>query len=177
MKHILFFALKDDLLPILKFVEARNNLQYLHAGQFPDRITQRFLSGTDIPNLGYANVESSVNCSTYLVADRGENINWEAVKRTNGEQWFIVDQLHNPDTVTFTAAGVWKENVVLHGRIATASASVESQRLMKDFNSAVKKNFKKVKAFWVGPSAYKLFEEGKRLTGAEQSPVEYDLRT
>jgi hypothetical protein len=46
---------------------------------------------------------------------------------------------------------------------------------MKRFNSAVKKTFTKVKAFYVGPKALELLERGMRLTISAQSPREFDL--
>jgi hypothetical protein len=46
---------------------------------------------------------------------------------------------------------------------------------MKRIQAAVKKTFSKVKAFYVGPKALALLENGKRLAGAVQSPREFDL--
>jgi hypothetical protein len=86
-----------------------------------------------------------------------------------------VDQLRNPDSVTFTPAGIWDDDVILHGRVATASDSEASQALMRRFHVAIKKGFAKVKAFYVGPQAMELLKAGKRLTIAAQSPREFDL--
>jgi len=46
------------------------------------------------------------------------------------------------------------EDIVLHGRVGTASETPASQELMKRFHSVIKKNFTKVKAFFVGPAAW-----------------------
>jgi hypothetical protein len=48
---------------------------------------------------------------------------------------------------------------------------------MKRFNAEIRKEFSKVKAFWVGPNALTLLNAGKRLTDASQSPREFDLTT
>jgi hypothetical protein len=77
--------------------------------------------------------------------------------------------------VEFKPGGIWNEDVLLHGRIATASESQISQALMKRFQSAAKKTFSKVKAFYVGPKALVLLDSGKRLTISAQSPREFDL--
>jgi hypothetical protein len=175
MKHVLFFALKDDLLPMLELVESKGALNYARIGNFASREIKDgigvFKTGIGIPNLGKANADSAVACETFLVCERGTSVNLRTVQ---GER-VCVDQLANPDSVEFTPGGMWNQDVVLNGRIATASESPISQALMKRFRAAVKKTFSKVKAFYVGPKALVLLESGKRLAGAVQSPREFDL--
>lgn len=175
MKHIHFFALKKDILPILEMAEHAYSLKYVRAGQFSDPKQNSFFNGNDIPNLGIANADSAINCESYLVVERDTHINMRVIKHVDGSERFSVDQLLNPDSVTFTAAGVWGDAVVLNGRVATTSDSEKSQKLMKLFSSAFRKRFKKVKAYWVGPNAQMLLEAGTRLTIAVQSPSHFDL--
>jgi hypothetical protein len=47
---------------------------------------------------------------------------------------------------------------------------------MRRFESAFKKHFVKIGAYWVGPSAKRALDSGTRLTIAEQSAPEFDLR-
>jgi hypothetical protein len=89
---------------------------------------------------------------------------------------FVMDQLVNPDTIEFTPAGMWNEEIVLHGRVATASDTPGSKELMKHFRSALKKHFVKVNAFYVGTSALQLLKQGKRLTLSLQTPRAFDLK-
>jgi hypothetical protein len=70
---------------------------------------------------------------------------------------------------------MWNEEILLAGRVGTASNSEESQKLMKRFHSAIKRRFIKVKAYWVGHGALELLRSGNRLTIAEQSPREFDF--
>ena len=174
MKQIHFFALADDLLPVLEIVEQGGLLKYVPMGQFPNDGYQKFAVGSQIPNLGRANTDSASSCQAYLVAESETAINVRPVV-VAGVQRYVVDQLLNPNTVTFTPAGLWTQNIVLNGRVATVSDSMEAQQLMRRFNSAFKKQFRKVKAFLVGPGAYALLGAGKRLTASAQSPGEYDL--
>ena len=178
MKQIHFFALKDDLLAMLELVESEGSLKYTPMGNFPkDEIKDGlsvFGTGAGIPNLGKATAESAAACEAFLVSEPKTPINLEAVDASTGKR-ICVDQLVNPDTVTFTPGGVWNEDVVLNGRIATASDSQISQALMKRFHAAVKKAFSKVRAFYVGPKALVMLHSGKRLAGAVQSPREFDL--
>src|SRR5262245_19610778 len=175
MKHVLFFAVKDDLLPVLELIEGKGALKYARMGNFASHLIKdgigAFDTGAGIPNLGRASADSAAACEAFLICERGTPIKLRPVQ---GER-VCVDQLANPDSVEFKPGGMWTEDVVLHGRVATASDSEISKALMKRFQAAVKKIFSKVKAFYVGPKALALLEGGKRLTISAQSPREFDL--
>jgi len=113
--------------------------------------------------------ELDVNQTAFVVDER-------PLMALIGVDRFAIDQLDNPDTITFTPGGVWKEDILLHGGIGTASQSKTSEALMKRFRTIVKKAFVKVQAFYVGPQAFELLRRGKRLTISAQSPQEFDLR-
>ena len=178
MKLIPFFALRDDILPILISVESDIPLKYVLTGNFlKDELKARFsefTSADQILHLGRATARSSVGCDSFLVCQREAPIILREIAGVDGPR-VCIDQLVNPDTVTFTPAGLLDDHTVLDGRFSTASGSPRSQALMKRFHAAIKKSFTKVQAFYVGPRARKLWEEGARLTSAVQSPREYDL--
>jgi hypothetical protein len=178
MKHILFFAVKEDLLALLELVESKGPLKYARTGNFlRDEIKDGiglFENGAELPNLGKASADSSAACEAFLVCERDTSINLRDLQAGKGGR-ICVDQLINPDSVEFKPGGIWNEEVVLHGRIATASESQISQSLMKRFQTAVRAIFSKAKAYYVGPKALALLESGKRLTISVQSPREFDL--
>jgi hypothetical protein len=176
MKQIYFFAMKADLLPVLEAVERDCPLQYVRTGNSLSREFETFLRGADIPNLGTADRDTGSVCETFLVTMRTVPIAVEAFKGVGGVQRYCVDQLLNQDTVGFTPAGMWGEDVLLPGRVATVSESAISQALMKRFNSAIRAQFGKVKAFWVGRHARALLDAGKRLAISAQSPCGFGLR-
>jgi hypothetical protein len=47
--------------------------------------------------------------------------------------------------------------------------------LMRRFHEAIKRNFSKIRAYYVGPEAYELLKRGKRLTINEHAAREFDL--
>jgi hypothetical protein len=51
-----------------------------------------------------------------------------------------------------------------------------SRSLIGVARSSLRRTFRKVKAFWVGPDALLRLRSGERLTIAEQSPGSFDLR-
>jgi hypothetical protein len=176
-KNILFYALREDLLPVLELVESKTALKYTRTGNFlrsqiKDGI-QGFSTATEIPNLGKASADSSGTCEAFLICERETPINLRTVGKM-GER-VCVDQLINPDSVAFHPGGIWNEDVVLEGGITTVSESQVSQALMNQFQTAINNAFTRVRGYYIGPGALALLEGGKRLTSAVQSPPEGDL--
>jgi hypothetical protein len=168
--QIRFFATKNDLVPVLEALEAAREIKYVRFGVAGGSAPASFSAVAVLPKLGIASHESSINSDTYLICGKAETLRAREVARG-----FVFDQLVNPDTVTFTPGGFWGEDVLLHGRFATASATPFSSDLMKLLGSVARKRFKKVKAFYVGPEAEHCLDRGKRLAIAAQSPRTLDL--
>ena len=175
MKQIQFFATREDLLLVLENVERDTTLRYVRTGNQLNPYFETFQRGRDIPNLGVADRETGSVCGTFLVAKAATSITAKNLRGSSGVQRFVVDQLLNPDTVALTPAGRWGEDLVLNGRLATASNAAVSQELMKRFSSAFRKHFRRIGAYWVGPQSVALLAAGKRLTISAQSPPDFDL--
>ena len=201
-KICLFYATGDDLLTVTEKVESAAAIKYVRFGTVTELPPERFDNAAQIPNLGIAVHQAAGMCDTFLVCDASAAIiprevktlteedinrlttsigdqevqvdknNW---RRLVGVRRFAIDQLKNPDTITFSPGGLWNNDILLHGRVATASQSKSSQALMKRFKAALQKTFVKVKAFYVGPQALMLLKNGQRLTVSAQSPREFDL--
>lgn len=176
MKQIHFFALKEDLLPVLDVVEQEIPIKYILMGNFPKKEFEAFTSGGQIPRLGQSTTESASGGQSFLLARQAVPIEVRPLKTPSGIR-YLLDQLSNPDTVTLSPGGRWGEDVVLNGRVATASDTPLAQELMKTFNKVFRKQFSKIKAFYVGTGAAALLDAGKRLTADAQSPREFDLTT
>lgn len=178
MKHILFFATKDDLLSMITLVERNGSLRYVQMGNFlSSEVEARFNileTGAELPCLGKASADSSAACEAFLVCDPNTTINLRTVEGSDVER-VCVDQFFNPDSVEFKPGGIWGDDILLYGRVGTASESQASQALMKRFQAAIRKSFLKIKSYYVGPQAMTLLESGKRLTIAAQSPKQFDL--
>jgi len=201
-KICLFYGTKDDLLAITNQIESLAPIKYVRFGTITELPPESFDNASQIPNLGTALNSSAVGCETFLVCNPAtmivprklktlteQDINRPAItiggreipidKRNwrdlVGVRRFAIDQLNNPDTITFSPGGLWNNDILLHGRVATASQSKSSQILMKRFQAALQKTFVKVKAIRVGPQALMLLKNGRRLTISAQAPQEFDL--
>jgi hypothetical protein len=144
-------------------------------GRSLSRECEQYGRGADIPNLGKATFASAIGSDTFLVCAPDVTIKVRAVDQSDGVRSFHTDQLVNPHTITFSSGGSWTEDILLYGRVASASNSPASKRLLNRFRYAIKKHFATIGACYVGPGALQLLKEGKRLTIAEQSPREFDL--
>jgi hypothetical protein len=170
-----FFALRDDLLPIFDAVESIHDVKYVEMDMSPSSSYEIFNYGRDIPNLGMARGASTALCARYLVTMRVTPINVRPAKTIDGQR-YCIDQRINRDSITFEPGGLWRGDILFYGRVATNSASDLAQKLLKGFGGPIMQQFRKVDESYVGPGAFEMLEAGKRLTGAEQTPREYDLK-
>lgn len=190
-KILYFYATKSDVLAVTSEIESKHPIKYVHFGHTTCLRPETFTTAEQIPHLGIASHPSAVAGDKFLVCDAAKKIQGRQLKTLTeadaaksdfdlkpliGKTRYAIDQLGNPDTISFAAGGTWKDGTLLHGSIGTASKSKRSLSLMREFELEIKKQFVRVKAFYVGPEALQLLKNGKRLTAAQQSPPEYDLK-
>ncbi len=172
-----FFATADDLLPVLLGVEARLSVAYTPFGHVNVPKVDHFYTARDLPTLFQPQpFESAVCGPAYLVTQSGAEIALSQLSPFDGKDRWAVDQLANPDSTVLRHGGLYGGNVLLQGEIRTAYKTKAALRLQRAFDSAVRKHFVKIKAFYVGPGAESLLDSGCRLTAAQQCPPEFDLR-
>ena len=171
-----FYAAANDLLPVFESVEAKHSLTYTLCGLFPTRELKSVAAGIDIPALhSPAPYPSAIACPQYLVTAAGASIVIREVRQKAGSVLYAIDQLANPESVTIQPGGLYPPDVLLHGRVATASSTPFAVQLQRAFSSAIAKMFEHIRAFYVGREALQLWQRGYRLTPSAESPREYDL--
>lgn len=175
MSQILFFATRQDLLVVLSEFETNVPLQYMPTETTDSQSQHGYSSAKDIPRLGVAAYASAIACESYLIVPEEIQVRPRKIQLENGGVQYAFDQLQNPDTITLTPGGLWKNSTLLNGRVSSASTSKRSQQLLRRLSSLMKTHFIKIKAFYVGPEALNMLKCGTRLAGAVQSPKEYDL--
>ena len=176
MKQVPFFAAGDDLLPVLKMVEENGPVAYIKIGQYSDADRcEHYASHDEIPRIGEASSDATASCESFLILRGPARAVARPITKRDGTQVACVDQLANPDSITITPGGTKGPMVVIAGRIATVSDSAHSRELMKRFEAALRKHFRKIKSFRVGPVSERLLDEGARLTIAVGSPSTLDL--
>ena len=171
-----FFATADDLLPVFDLVDRKHRLAYSLMGLHESADLSTVTKGADIPTLREVMDDpNAIACPAYLVTLEGAAVHVRDVLQQSGGIRYAVDQLVNPNSVTFSHGGFFSPDILLYGRVGTVSDSAVAKKLFRAFSSAIAKVFVRVKAFWVGPQAYELLRQGCRLTMGANSPKEYDL--
>ncbi|MBP1317787.1 hypothetical protein [Herbaspirillum sp. 1130] len=187
MKRIFFFATQRDILAVTNDIEQKNSLKYILAHHhFHQRYSASdapiFLSASAIPELGIAAGSQTGRCEHYLVAETSTLV--EPVTRRigaalpgGGELVTAFEMGNCRDCVELNVGGFWQETVLISGLVQTWSDSKPAQKLMRQFMSAIKKNFKeKIGAYWVGSEALKFLQDGGRLTLNVEASPSFDLK-
>lgn len=171
-----FFATSDDLLPVFERAEEKLSLVYSLTGLFESPQVTIIEAGAQLPSLNLPAHSSSTNNPTYLITSSGNPVDVRPVPQSAGGIRYSVDQLTNPDSVTFTHGGLFLPDTLISGRVSTVSDSPVAKAIQSAFSNAIGKLFTRINAFYVGPDAAQMLARGCRLTHAVQSPPEYDLR-
>ena len=169
-----FYATPSDLEPVLQRAESRGPFRYALTGLFDSPKVELF-SSASLPTLGQPAASQSVICPTYLVIPADSEVSVRAIPQAAGGVMYAVDQLHNPDSATLTHGGFHRPGVLISGRVAPVGATPTAKRVQAAFSNAIGKLFVRVNAFYVGPGAHQLLEQGGRLTFNVGAPKEYDL--
>lgn len=187
MKRIFFYATKRDILSITNIVEQKNTLKYILAQHYfhPKYVTSgapTFDSATAISDLGVAAGSQTGRCERYIVAESSTLIEpvtsqVRSAQPRGGVLVAAYDMGNCPDCIEFNAGGLWQETVLINGLIQTWSDSKSAQQLMRQFMSAIKKNFgERIGAYWVGPEAFEFLKHGGRLTLNVDASASFDLK-
>jgi hypothetical protein len=171
-----FYATRPDLLLGLQAVESEGKLQYILTGMFSSSTPTVYFSAADIPDLGMARWGSAVAEAKHLVAEAGVEIYVERVPQNRGGILYCISLTANPTGFVFRPAGRFGDKIIIRGSVGAAMGHPKSLADCKRFWQTLHKGFKKVEDCYVGPEAYRLLEQGWRLTADIHSPPEFDLR-
>lgn len=173
--RIHFYATREDLEPVFRGIEAAASFRYARTGSHASRAFPEYSSALEIPSLGRATGDQTMACEGYLVVPKEEKIEIREIRLASGGTRYAVDQLVNPRSIVFQSGGLYDVGIMIGGRAATTGQSEEANEIFSLFRKWLKKTFQKRQAFYVGPAAMRLKEEGTRLALGVHSPKEYDL--
>lgn len=175
-RQIAFFATGSDLVAVLGEIERKRPLQYVTAGLFDSPKFQALGSLADAADVGRVTSGDPNLTTSYLVADRAMTIHARRVVLRNGGVKHAIDQSSNASTVALRPGGLFGDNCLIAGQLGTASDDDVSLDLLNNLTKALKRQFRRVKSFYVGVEAGLLLDRGFRLTGNAKSPPLYDLK-
>lgn len=176
-RQVMFFAVFEDLEPIMKEIESLCEIKYYKMGLHDNKDISNISSIFKVSNVGFTSSGDWNRVDNYLILKKPVSLNVREVPQKTGEIKFAIDQLNNSKSIELKLGGIYleKKNVIVAGRFSTVSEDNDSSELFKLFAAKYKREFKKIGAFYVGKNAQKKLMEGWRLVTNEKSPREYDL--
>jgi len=174
-KSIHFYATKRDLEALLAAVESQRPLKYVQAGMFDTPETNTRACALQIPNLGLAASGDNNLEPFWLITDTNAKVELKVVPQRRGGTRYGVDPGLNPESVIFWPGGLFDKTCVIAGQIGTGMINPVSEDLLNLIAREIRRQFKRIKSFFVGPEAQRLLDAGYRLTTSVKSSKDYDL--
>jgi hypothetical protein len=163
-KVIPFFATPGDLTSLIQAASSERPLSFLAAG----------LSDEE-PGPVFHDFKNHEPLQTYLVFDRDQNVTVERVPQRKGSVKYAVDQLKNPHTVSVRSGGLLDGKRLIAGQLGTVAKGPSSDQIYSLLKKTIRRQFTKIKSYFVGPEAAQLLDKGFRLAPTKKSPPTYDL--
>jgi hypothetical protein len=176
MSAIYVYTCGEDLFMLLSRIESLHEIKYVRAGEITGPSVEEYESYSTIPNLGRATGIRSRRSGSYLIVERNYDARVETTKMFDGNLCFDVEQPQNPESILFCPGGELGERTIIMGDFSTISNTEVSLKLFRTVRSEIRKDFTKIKRYWLGPEALLAFRNGWRLTHAADTSSIYDLR-
>jgi hypothetical protein len=174
-RTIHFFATKHDLESLIQAVESIRPFRYVKAGMSEVPETVVLASGLEIPNLGSAPSGDHNHEPWWLVIAPDVQVNVESIPQRRGGIRYAIDQRINPQSVIFSGGGVYEDSCVIDGNVGTCNDDPVSNEIVNLFAREIRRQFTRIKSFFVGREAEQLLDSGYRLTIGVNSSREIDL--
>jgi hypothetical protein len=175
-KQIFFFADADDLKPVVKEFEANNSVTYAQTGLQDDKNPVTHESLLALPDLGSVSHGDWNHTKSFLVMQKGDTVKVREVPQRAGGTKYAIDQMLNANSIVFKPSGIFKDQILVAGSAGTVSQDAFSVKSFTAISKLIKKSFKKIGTFYVGPNAKQKLSAGWRLVTLDKSPKEYDLK-
>jgi hypothetical protein len=175
-RQINFYATYNDIGEVLEKFEAQEDVRYVQTGLFDNDCRQVFESYRAINSLAVSADGDANHVPGYLIIGKAGQIVVRNVPQKTGGIKFAIDQSAIPDSLYFQSGGKYSDIMIVPGRIGIAYQTAIANRLFDAFAKLIRKNFKKVKSYYVGGEAYGHLQTGMRLGLSLKASTDVDLR-
>ncbi len=125
--------------------------------------------------IGVSDTGNHITDTSYLIHDESTTIEMREVPQRRGGVRYSVDQQLNPETVGLKAGGRFGDNILISGQLGLGTGDAVSDELAMIILNELRKQFTKIKSYYVGMQAVSLLDSGARLTVNSAAATEYDL--
>jgi hypothetical protein len=163
-KQIGIFGTRNDLVGLFKPIEEEKQLQYVRFGHHdvPDIVPESYTI-LSLPKLGVSDFGEPSE-QMYIILPSGADIHAVVVPQHRGGTIYNISMIGNDRGICFQVGGNYKDSAFISGEISTISPHPDSIALFDIVKKEVRKNFTRIKTFWLGPEALVLFRNGMRFT-------------
>lgn len=176
--ELFFFATKDDLCKTLQEIQQTVNIKYIESEIYnsPNDVIE-YKSISELSGFG-TNTSGDHVTGNFLVMFVDDKVIIEKVAQREGGYKYFVDQGSNVDSIALWPGGLYRDNFLIAGEIATISNSEKSKHLFKVFSKVMKKNFQKISKtrYYVSPGVNEVKNKVRLITVSVKQPVAYDLK-
>ncbi len=179
-KQIHFFATANDFLKAVEEFESLIQVKYALTGVWESAQCEMLDSLSKVKNLSVIDSGHDTSAKkTYVVLPKEVSLVTREIPQNSGGSRYAVDQLANPHSFTISPGGTYTtgtEHGLMPGMAGTAQCNSISFELFTAFAKILKRDFTKIRAYYLGPEALKLFEQGVRFpTASTAADRIYDL--
>lgn len=169
-----FFGAGGDLVDALSEFWEQEELRLVEAGRTENQPVFCANLG-DLPSLGTTEAVDQASDRSYLILPKEVEPQSRPISQKSGGTKYAYDQRANPVSVVVKFGGS-NNGFVIAGQIGTVSDDESSIRLYSALAKLIRRSFRKIESYYVGPAAEAMMRTGARLTYSQNAPKEYDLQ-
>jgi|SRR5579871_2124749 len=173
-----FFATRKDVLAVLERLEALGSYQYVLSELQDQPSVVSYSSAIHIPDLGKSTIGSYHTENTYIIIDSRTVIYPRIITRgRNQSPLYTVDVDIYPEGIIISPGGIFQDQYLILGSFGVGNDNAVAIALYRQLARLTRKDFTRIRSYWLGPEALELFDSGFCLTSNIRSPVSCLERT
>lgn len=170
------FGTKSDWVPGLSKIKDQFQPIFAERGLFVSQELRAFSSLLELPDLGISRFGSHPTERTFFIVPKDTSIRMRPIPQSDGSVRYSVGQGDNRVCVFFCPGGIFHNECLISGLVASMGESKETKDFFSHISSALLDGFQQVKEYHVGPAAMQLLNSGFRLTNNHRKPLIDDLK-
>lgn len=171
-----FFLTKEDLISIMRSVQASEPVYYVETGNFASNDIKRYDSLEEYENLGIKK-SGEGQSESFLVLRQSDELIIRERQILDGSMRYLVDQMENKDSIALWPGGTYGNEYFICGHIGTISSTETSIKLFKLFEKYIKKQCKmKIGRYYISESAKEMYGGRRFITISVKEDVAYDIK-
>ncbi len=176
-KRIFIYATFNDLVEVLTCIDKDLNVKYYKSGLLNFEEIKEYNSLISCNEIFKAKFGESIMCDSFIIVDKNSEVGIREVAQYKNGIKYAIDQKINPFSVVLRPGGIFDEaRGVIEGEISTMHLNDISIDLFGRVASCFKKKLKKKGRYYIGEEAFKLYQDGWRLTQSIKLAADYDFK-